>query len=120
MSNTFDQDVFKVEISYGPPHTLCCSISSGIYVMAAPSLKLGVRVHSAVFPAGACVTPAAAAVLPDTASPGSGTVLATTWRRSPGRVANGIGNIESGHGERVAARVRTTGHFPCAGLLAGL
>src|ERR1039458_3490668 len=72
------------------------------------SLKLGVRVHSAVFPAGACVTPAAAAVLPDTASPGSGTVLATTWRRSPGRGANGIGNIESGHGERVAARVRTT------------
>ena len=50
---------------------------------------------SAAFPAGARVPPAAAAVLPGTASPGSGTVLATTWRRSPGRVANGIGNISN-------------------------
>ena len=35
--------------------------------------------------------------------PGSGTVLAATGRRAPGRVANGIGNAESGHGRRVVA-----------------
>jgi hypothetical protein len=66
MSNEFDQDVYEQKKSYGPAKYAGCSISSGIYVMAAQA-ETGCPRPLGRFPAGACVTPAA-----DSGAPGPG------------------------------------------------